>query len=154
MKLLAYPYLAHVLAPVIGTIGILAWRMRETRTAVTERSIILPPLAMSTGFAMFAVPVFRVPAWWAVLAFVAGAALFAVPLARSSRLFRQGDVVLLQRSRAFLAILLGLAAVRFALRGWIDQYVSAEQTAALLFVLAFGMILRWRIGMLRAFRRL
>ena len=154
MKLLAYPYLAHVLAPVVGMAGIIVWRLRETRRAVTERSIIVPPLAMSTGFAMFALPVFRVPPGWALTAFAAGALLFAVPLARSSRLFRQGDVILLQRSRAFLAILLGLAAVRFALRGWIDRYVSAEQTAALLFVLAFGMIVRWRVGMLREYRRL
>ena len=149
-----HPLLAQVVAPVIGTLGILAWRMRETRTAVTGRSIILPPLAMSTGFLMFVLPVFRVPLIWAVAAFVAGAVLFAVPLARSSRLIRQGDVIVLQRSRAFLAILLGLAAVRFALRDRIDQVVSTEQTGALLFVLAFGMILRWRIGMLREYRRL
>lgn len=146
--------LAHVVAPIIGALGMLAWRVRETRVPVTERAIILPPLAMSTGFVMFALPMFRMPLWWAVTAFAAGALLFAIPLARSSRLVRQGDVILLQRSRAFLAILLGLAAVRFALRGWIDHYISAEQTASLLFVLAFGMILRWRLGMLAAWRRL
>jgi membrane protein CcdC involved in cytochrome C biogenesis len=32
--------------------------------------------------------------------------------------------------------------------------MSIQQTAALFFVLAFGMILRWRMSMLFAYRRL
>jgi membrane protein CcdC involved in cytochrome C biogenesis len=137
-----------------GAAVMLAWRVRETTRAVTERSIVVPPLAMSTGFAMFAAPSARVPLAWAAAAFLAGALVLAVPLARSSTLVRRGDEVVLRRSPAFLAVLLGLLAVRLALRGWIEDVVSPVQTGALLFVLAFGMILRWRVGMLVAYRRL
>ena len=46
------------------------------------------------------------------------------------------------------------AAVRLGLRQYIGQFVSAPQTAALFFTLAFGMIVRWRAEMLRAYRKL
>jgi membrane protein CcdC involved in cytochrome C biogenesis len=141
-------------ASLIGAGGIIAWRFHETRRAVKPAGIILPPLGMSTGFIMFVAPQMRIPAWWALAAFVVGAAVFAIPLDRTSRLERDGDSVLMRRSPAFLAILFGLVAVRFALRSYIDQFISPLQTGALFFVLAFGMILRWRVGMFLEYRRL
>lgn len=80
--------------------------------------------------------------------------MFAIPLVRTSRLVRQDDRVLVQRSRAFVVILLGLVAIRFGLRTWIEQYISPLQTGALFFLLAFGAIVRWRVAMLREYRRL
>ncbi|NJD10089.1 MAG: cytochrome c biogenesis protein CcdC [Gemmatimonadetes bacterium] len=141
-------------AAVAGAATVMAWRVQETRRPVSLKSILLPPLGMSTGFFMFAVPQLRLPWSWAVAAFLAGALLFSWPLARSSRLERAGDVIVLRRSRAFLLILLVLAAIRLALRSWIDQVISPLQTGALFFVLAFGMILVWRLRMLRDYRAL
>ena len=43
---------------------------------------------------------------------------------------------------------------RLALRGYVEDLLSPQQTAAVFFVLAFGMILRWRVAMWREFRRL
>jgi membrane protein CcdC involved in cytochrome C biogenesis len=143
-----------VLAGIIGMLAVLIWRIRETQRPVTTRGIVIPPLGMSTGLSMFVMPAFRIPWLWGVAAFVLGAVVFARPLIKSTTLQRQGDVVMMQRSRAFLAILLGLAAVRFALREYVGQFISAPQTAALFFTLAFGMILRWRAEMLRAYRKL
>ena len=139
---------------VAGAVTITVWRVQETRRPVSLRGIILPPLGMSTGFMMFAVPELRLPWSWAAAAFLAGAVLFSWPLARSSRLERAGDVIVMRRSRAFLTILLLLFAVRFALRSWIDRIISPLQTGALFFVLAFGMILVWRLRMLREYRAL
>ena len=141
-------------ASLIGAGGIIVWRFHETRRAVKPLGIILPPLGMSTGFMMFVAPQMRIVFWWGVVAFLVGAAIFAVPLERTSRLERVGDTVVMRRSPAFLAILLVLVAVRFALRSYIDQYVSPLQTGALFFVLAFGMILRWRVSMFLEYRRL
>ena len=153
MNLFDIPY-GPFAAGIIGFIAVLIWRIRETQRPVTTRGIVIPPLGMSTGLSMFAVPAFRVPWLWGVAAFALGAIVFARPLIRSTTLQRQGDVVMMQRSRAFLAILLGLAAVRLGLRQYIGQYISAPQTAALFFTLAFGMIVRWRAEMLRAYRKL
>lgn len=147
-------HLATIVAPVVGAAGVLAWRVQETRRPVSTRSIILPPLGMSTGFGMFALPAMRVPLSWAAGALLLGALVFSWPLLRSSHLQRTGDVVTLQRSKAFLVILVALAAVRLILHDYLDRLVSPQQTAALLFLLAFGMIVRWRVGMLLEYRRL
>jgi membrane protein CcdC involved in cytochrome C biogenesis len=148
------PLAAVVLVTLAGAVAMLVWRVREARTPVTTRSIVAPPLGMSTGFLMFLAPGARVPWTWASVAFVVGALVFAVPLTRTSRLVRAGDVIWMQRSRAFLWILIGLVAVRTALRAYVEQVVTPLQTGALFFVLAFGMILRWRAAMLLEYRRL
>ena len=87
-------------------------------------------------------------------AFAAGALVFAYPLMRSTRLERHEQSVKLQRSRAFLVILMGLAVTRLVLRDYVDSLVSPEQTAALFYLLALGMILRWRTAMALQFRAL
>jgi membrane protein CcdC involved in cytochrome C biogenesis len=115
---------------------------------------VLPPLAMSTGFAMFLRPEFRVSWLRAVAAFATGALVLAYPLLRTTRLARQGDAVVMRRSRAFLAILLGLVALRLALRDYVGHVLPLSQTAGIFFVLAFGMIVRWRAWMLAEYRRL
>src|SRR5215475_3320515 len=97
---------------VIGLLGVLAWRIREGRTAVTVKKIVMPPLGMATGFSMFLVPAFRVPWTWALGAFLIGAVALAYPLLRTSKLVPEGDVILMQRSNAFFAVILALAAIR------------------------------------------
>jgi membrane protein CcdC involved in cytochrome C biogenesis len=142
------------ISSVIGMLGVLAWRIREGRTAVTLKKIVIPPLGMATGLCMFLVPAFRVPLAWAAAAFVAGAVALAWPLLMTSRLERVGETVMMKRSRAFLFVILALALVRLLARGYLDTILSIEQTGALFFLLAFGMILRWRMSMLFAYRAL
>lgn len=130
------------------------WRVRETRTAVSARKIVIPPLGMATGLGMFAVPMFRVPWTWALAAFLAGAMLLAIPVIRTSRLVREGDAVMMKRSNAFFAVLVALALVRVGARGYLDTVMTVQHTAALFFLLAFGMIVRWRTQMYLEFRSL
>jgi membrane protein CcdC involved in cytochrome C biogenesis len=143
-----------VIGSLAGAAGVLAWRVRETQRAVTAASIIAPPLGMSTGLAMFALPTMRVPFSFAALAFAAGALLFAYPLSTTTKLAIDGDRIMLQRSKAFLAILLGLVAIRLVLRTYIERYISLPQTAALFFLVAFGTIVPWRIAMYVRYREL
>jgi membrane protein CcdC involved in cytochrome C biogenesis len=137
---------------VIGLAAVLTWRIREARGPVSLKKIIIPPLGMATGFSMFLVPAFRIPWTWAIGAFLAGAVALAYPLLRTSKLIREGDVVLMQRSNAFFTVILFLAAIRLLARGYFDSFLTAQQTAALFFVLAFGMILRWRVRMFLEYR--
>lgn len=143
-----------LVASIVGAAAVLVWRIRETRSPVTARKLLLPPLGMSTGFGMFAVPAMRVPWLWGFGAFACGALLLSYPLIATSTLTREGEHVMLKRSRAFLGILLALVALRLALRQWVEQVVSPPQTAALFFILAFGMLLPWRVTMFLRYRAL
>jgi membrane protein CcdC involved in cytochrome C biogenesis len=138
----------------VGLVGVMAWRIREGRTAVTIHKIIIPPLGMATGFCMFLAPQFRVPLLWAAIAFLAGAVLLAYPLLVTSRLEREGETIMMRRSGAFFLVVVALAAIRYFARGYFDSLLTIEQTAGLFFILAFGMILRWRLRMLSQFRAL
>jgi membrane protein CcdC involved in cytochrome C biogenesis len=139
-------------AALIGTLAILAWRIRESRRPVSLRSLIIPPLGMSTGFSMFTIPAFRIPWMWGLAAFVLGAVVFAYPLVSSPQLTVEDDLILMRRSRWFLVVILALAAVRLALRKYISSIISVQQTAGLFFVLAFGMIVRWRTTLLMEYQ--
>lgn len=140
--------------PIFGGVALLAWRVRETRVPISTKLIVIPPLAMSTGFFMFLSPAMRIPWSWALGALLIGTLVLSWPLTRSSRLELRGGVVYLKRSRAFLAILLGLLAVRLLFHDYIGHLISPLQTASTFFLLAFGMIIRWRVGMYLQFRRL
>jgi len=148
------PPAPSIFASLAGLIAVTTWRLREVRSAVSLRKIVIPPLGMATGFCMFFVPAFRIPWFWAAAAFLAGAVALAYPLLLTTRLVRQGNAIVMQRSNAFLAVIFVLAAIRFLARGYLDTVLSAQQTAAIFFVLAFGMILRWRAKMLLDFHKL
>lgn len=146
--------LVRILAPLIGGAAVLAWRLEETRSPVTLARIVLPPLGMSTGLAMFAVPAMRIPWSWAVVAFLTGALVLGHVLSRTSSLERRGSVVWMRRSNRFVVLLLGLLTLRLLLHDWIDHLLPPAQTASVFFLLAFGMIVRWRVGLYRTYRRI
>ena len=143
-----------VVAALAGLSAVLVWRVREGRSAVTARKILIPPVGMSTGFCMFLVPAFRVPWTWALFAFLIGAIALAYPLLLTSRLERTGETIMMKRSGAFFAVIIVLAAVRYFARGYFDRLLTIEQTGGLFFILAFGMILRWRLSMFFEYRAL
>ena len=143
-----------ILGSLAGLAAVLVWRVREARTAVSITKIVMPPLGMATGFSMFAVPAFRIPWMCAGIEFLVGMVGLSYPLLRTSRLVRQGEVVMMQRSSAFFTVVLVLAAIRILARGYLDTFLSVQQSAALFFILAFGMILRWRAQMLLEYRKL
>jgi membrane protein CcdC involved in cytochrome C biogenesis len=142
------------LAAGAGAIVVIMWRLREARSAVSLRKIIIPPLGMATGFSMFVDSAFRVPWAWAGIAFLIGAMVLAWPLLLTTRLELQGETVRMRRSSAFLVVILVLAAVRILARGYFDAILTPQQTAGVFFILAFGMIVIWRGKMLVDFRRL
>jgi membrane protein CcdC involved in cytochrome C biogenesis len=143
-----------LLSSVVGAAVVMAWRVQEGRTAVTAKKIIIPPLGMATGFCMFLAPTFRIPLAWAACAFLLGATALAYPLLRTSRLIRDGEAIMMQRSNAFFLVIIALAVIRIAARAYIDKYLDVSQTGAIFFVLAFGMILRWRLRMYFEYRQL
>ena len=151
---MVFPTATTIAGSVIGLLAVLAWRVREAQGAVSLKKIVIPPLGMATGFCMFFAPAFRVPWTWGAIAFLIGALALAYPLLLTSRLVRQGDVVMMQRSNAFFGVILLLAAIRLVARGYFDTLLTVQQTGALFYLRAFGMIVRWRAQMLVEYRRL
>src|ERR1700729_3698393 len=113
-----------VASAVLGFFGVLAWRIREGRSAVTIRKIVIPPLGMATGFCMFIVPAFRVPLLWGLGAFLIGAVILAYPLLLTSDLHRQNGVIMMKRSSAFFAVIIVLAIVRYLARNFFDRFLT------------------------------
>ncbi|WP_150275413.1 CcdC family protein [Paenibacillus tepidiphilus] len=148
------PSLLHIgstLGAVFMALMVIFIRMKASHRPVTIRKIWIPPLGMSTGFAMFVVPEVRFPWWWAVLAFLVGWFIFAYPLMRSTVFeVREGDIYA-KRSKSFAFILLGLLLVRTVLHEFINRYISIPQSGGLFFILAFGMILHWRVFMYKRY---
>jgi len=153
MNLPSTPVITAVVS-VVGLAGVLIWRVREGRSAVTLKKIIMPPLGMATGFCMFFAPQCRVPWEWGLIAFLIGAIVFAYPLLLTSDLHLQNGVIMMKRSSAFFAVIIVLALVRSLARGYFDHYLSLMQTGAIFYLLAFGMILRWRLKLYLAYRAL
>jgi membrane protein CcdC involved in cytochrome C biogenesis len=151
---MALPGGTAIVTSVVGALAVLVWRVRETQRPVSVKKIVIPPAGMATGFSMFIVPAFRIPWAWAGMAFLIGAIGLAYPLLATSRLVREGDVVMMRRSNAFFTVILALAAIRLMARGYLDTVLSVEQTGAIFYLLAFGMILRWRAWMLLEYRKL
>jgi membrane protein CcdC involved in cytochrome C biogenesis len=143
-----------LISTLVGFVFVMAWRMRETTRPMNLRRIVIPPLGMSTGFSMFAYPPMRIPVAWAAIAFALGVLVFAYPLIKSSKLTRVGDVVMLKRSPAFMLVIVGLFLIRLVARSYVERFINAPQTAGIFFVLAFGMIVTWRVRMYFEYRRL
>ncbi|WP_173916418.1 CcdC family protein [Halobacillus sp. Marseille-Q1614] len=128
-------------------------RMRAAKRPASVKKIILPPLFMSTGALMFVFPVFRVE-WSQVLEAVTIGAIFSFFLIRSSKFeVREGNIYL-KPSRAFVFILFGLLILRIILKIIIGSSISFGETSGMFFLLALGMILTWRLAMLRQYLRL
>ncbi|MBT2289973.1 cytochrome c biogenesis protein CcdC [Paenibacillus albidus] len=148
------PSLLHIgstVGAVFMALMVIFIRLKASARPVTIRKIWIPPLGMSTGFAMFVVPEVRFPWWWAVLAFLIGWFVFAYPLIRTTTFEQRDGEIYAQRSKSFAFILLGLLLVRTLLHEIINRYISVPQSGGLFFILAFGMILHWRFFMYKRY---
>lgn len=137
-----------VLFSVLAGVALIVLRLRASRKPATLRKIVIPPLGMATGFIMFAFPQTHIPWLWAFSAFGIGLLIFAFPLIVTTRMERRLSEIYVIRSKAFVVIIVGLLIIRLALRGVIGPYLSMPQTGAVFYLLAFGMIVPWRIAML------
>ncbi|NGP44038.1 DUF1453 family protein [Bacillaceae bacterium SIJ1] len=127
-------------------------RIKAAEKPASVKKIILPPLFMSSGFLMFTHPMFHLSIYQALEAFLVGL-LFSIILIKTSGFEVRGEHVFLRRSRAFPFILLGLLAFRILLKAVLGHYIEWEALSGMFFILAFGMLLPWRLAMLIQFKK-
>jgi membrane protein CcdC involved in cytochrome C biogenesis len=146
----------EIAALIMGVFMALFWmsyRLREAARPLTVRKIVIPPLGMSTGAFMYLVPQFR-PAPVEILEAVLAGLVCGGILIATTKLERRDGGVFLQRSKAFVFILLGLFAVRFAAKSYLRQSIEFHRLSGMFFLLAFVMIAGWRVAMYLSYRRL
>ena len=142
--------LSSIVAVLMG-MGVMFVRFKAAKKPASLKKIILPPIFMSTGALMYVVPEFRItPAEMAES--IAVGLFFSIFLIKTSKFEVRGNEIYLQRSKAFAGILLGLLIVRIAFKTYLSQTIDFGQLSGMFFLLAFSMIISWRVAMYRSYK--
>lgn len=102
---------------------------------------------MSTGALMFLFEEFRV-ALPQIFEAIGAGLLFSIILIKTTNFEQKDNHLYVKKSKAFLFILLGLLVVRLVAKLILSSSVDVGELAGMFWILAFAMILPWRIGML------
>jgi membrane protein CcdC involved in cytochrome C biogenesis len=147
----------YVLLSTIGAIGMgtlaLFVRMKAAKRPTSAKKIILPPVFMSTGALMFLFPMFRVEFLQVIEALTIGM-LFSILLIRTSKFEIRDNDIYLKRSKAFMYILVGLLLVRLLAKIILSATIDVGELGGMFWILAFGMIVPWRVAMLIEYKKL
>lgn len=128
-------------------------RMKAAKKPTSAKKIILPPIFMSTGALMFIVPTFRVTPLEILEAASIGM-LFSILLIKTSKFEIKDNEIYLKRSKAFVFILIGLLVVRIIGKLILSSTIDVGQLSGMFWILAFAMIVPWRIAMYLDYRKL
>lgn len=102
---------------------------------------------------MFLHPMFRVTPLEFLEAITLGF-FFSIFLIKTSNFEVKEDKIYLKRSKAFAFILIGLLLIRIALKFYLSNSIDVGELSGMFWILAFGMIVPWRIAMYLSFRKL
>ncbi|MEK3854989.1 CcdC family protein [Cytobacillus sp. FSL H8-0458] len=128
-------------------------RMKAAKKPASAKKIILPPIFMSTGALMFTVPYFRVTPMEILEAATVGL-LFSILLIKTSSFEIKDSEIYLKRSKAFAFILIGLLVTRIIGKIVLSSTIDYGQLSGMFWILAFSMIVPWRIAMYMNYRKL
>jgi membrane protein CcdC involved in cytochrome C biogenesis len=128
-------------------------RMKASNKPTNAKKIILPPIFMSTGALMFIDPVFRVTKGELIEAVVLGA-FFSIFLIKTSKFEIINGKIYLKRSKAFIFILVGLIVIRLGLKTYLGRTIDYRQLSGMFYLLAFSMIVPWRVAMYITYKKL
>ncbi|CAD2076410.1 CcdC family protein [Phocicoccus pinnipedialis] len=129
-------------------IGVIIWRNKETKTPLYLKKIIIPPIMMSTGALMFVFPYFRLDGAMIIESIVVGA-IFSLLLLITTKYEARGDELFVKPSKLFPVILIGLLIIRTVMKQVLSVNTTPGEIGGMFFLLAFTMIVIWRISMLR-----
>ncbi|WP_374967288.1 CcdC family protein [Lysinibacillus sp. RS5] len=141
-----------IMAIVMGCF-VMVIRMRASKKPTNEKKIIIPPIAMSSGAVMFLFEQFRVSPMEILEASAVGI-LFSTILIATSKFEVKGQEIYLKRSKAFAFILIGLLIFRIVAKMILSSSIDVGELAGMFWILAFAMLVPWRIAMLIQFKRI
>ncbi|MBC1456338.1 CcdC family protein [Listeria newyorkensis] len=139
-------FILSIIITLVFGVGVILIRMKASKEPATVKKIIIPPIMMSTGALMFVVPYFRVsPA--GILEAVLMGLVFSLILIWTTRFEIKHQYVFIQRTKSFPVILLSLLLIRLGIKYWISGSVDVGELSGMFWILAFAMIVPWRIAM-------
>ncbi|MES9686530.1 CcdC protein domain-containing protein, partial [Bacillus sp. JJ353] len=80
--------------------------------------------------------------------------IFSIFLIKTSKFEIREDKIYLKRSKAFVFILIGLLLIRIVMKSILSTSIDYGALSGMFWILAFGMIVPWRIAMYLSFRKL
>lgn len=128
-------------------------RLKAAKKPTNAKKIILPPIFMSTGALMYVLPQFRLTPMEILEAVLVGM-LFSIFLIKTSKFEIRENDIYLKRSKAFVFILIGLLVIRIAMKSILSATIDIGQLSGMFFLLAYSMIVPWRVAMYRDYRKL
>lgn len=148
-----YILIGSTVAVVFMGIMMMFVRAKSAKKPANARKIMIPPVAMSTGALMYIFPYFRMPLELIIVAVIVGA-LCSILLIKTSKFHIVNDDIFLKPSKAFFFVLMGLLAFRTLGKVFLEGTFHLGELGGLFFLLAFSMILPWRLAMLVQFKKL
>lgn len=141
------------LGAVVMAVLVLFVRLKAATKPTSAKKILLPPMFMSTGAVMFFLPQFRITPIEILEAIVVGM-FFSIFLIKTSKFEIKDNDIYLKRSKAFVFILIGLIIIRLALKSFLSTTIDVAQMGGMFFLLAYSMIVPWRIAMYIDYKKL
>ncbi|MET3110215.1 membrane protein CcdC involved in cytochrome C biogenesis [Salinicoccus halitifaciens] len=142
--------LASIMAVFMG-IGVIFVRQRASARPLSLKKIVIPPVMMSTGALMYVFPYFRLSGVEILEALIIGLA-FSLLLVFTTRYEEKDDELYVKPSKWFIGILFGLLILRLGLKSILSLSISPGEIGGMFFLLAFIMIVVWRLSMLVKYR--
>jgi membrane protein CcdC involved in cytochrome C biogenesis len=134
-------------------IGVLFVRLKAAKKPTSLKKIVLPPIFMTSGAMMYLFPKFWLTPMEILEAVVVGM-FFSIFLIKTSKFEIQGNDIYLKRSKAFVFILIGLLIIRIAMKSFLSSTIDLGQLSGMFFLLAYSMIVPWRVAMYMDYKRL
>jgi membrane protein CcdC involved in cytochrome C biogenesis len=79
--------------------------------------------------------------------------IFSIFLIKTSNFEIKENDVYLKRSKAFAFILIGLLIIRIILKLYLSRTIDVGELGGMFWILAFGMIVPWRIAMFFSYKK-
>lgn len=137
--------IASIGAVIMGIVVIFV-RKHASKTPLTLKKIIIPPVMMSTGALMYIFPYFRL-SWIHIAETIVIGAIFSVVLIFTTKYEVKNSELYVRQTKAFPVILMGLLLARIALKYIFSLNTTPGEIGGMFFLLAFVMIGIWRLSM-------
>ncbi|WP_323702467.1 CcdC family protein [Mammaliicoccus sp. Dog046] len=147
-----YVLFSVVIAALMG-LAVIVVRMKAQNYPTNTRKIVLPPFFMATGALMYVVPYFRLDGGEIVEAMLVGL-FFSLFLIFTSNFEIKDNQIYMKRSKLFPFILISLLIIRTVGKFFLSDSIDPGQLAGMFFLLAFSMIVPWRIAMYFKYKKL